>query len=407
MSIPISLYTGNIESQNQMRILHSFWEDDDANTYFWYTSKSSIYGIHHPDYMMKNESDHSFARVALIKFTDLGDDSINVFVNETLDITTIESISKNTTEDFMKSFKIHLECKGKGGRVDKYSVKCTVSNNNTSDYKTDKDNLPYAIVTEDSYTDEKGNIKYGVGIWIAIDGKDYILTNVDQSLSANSVPIDVEHFPTAYTVEYLDNYTKMENENLLSVSTLIENRKIIESTDTNINNSDRLDELEEKTKYDPHQFIQNTVVFDPTYEPTSAKVEENVKASSVIGPVLDRIVTLDSLKNTFRVTKAGIYALQLKNGFYLVQGESRVDLNVYVGTNQIKEMRICSYLKSNPEGQDDEGKVIKNIYSSNVYICKLDAETDIKVTANFMNTDDLVLENETMLTITALQYNIV
>ena len=80
---------------------------------------------------------------------------------------------------------------------------------------------------------------------------------------------------------------------------------------------------------------------------------------------------------------------------------------MYIGTNQIKEMRICSYLKSNPEGQDDEGKVIKNIYSSNVYICKLDAETDIKVTANFMNTDDLVLENETMLTITALQYNIV
>ena len=69
-------------------------------------------------------------------------------------------------------------------------------------------------------------------------------------------------------------------------------------------------------------------------------------------------------------------------------------------------MRISSYLKSNPEGQDDEGKVIKNTYSSQVYIVELDPTMDIKLTANWMNIDNLVLENETMITITALQYNI-
>ena len=406
MAIPISFYADGSKS-TPMQILHSFWEDDQANTFFWYTSKSSIYGVHHPDYMMRNNDDHKYARVALLMFTDIGDDAITVYMNETLDITTVASTTNDANADDMKTFKVHVECKGKAGRVDKDSVKCAVVNSNIADYKTDQDMLPTAIITEDPYNDESGKQKYGVGIWIDIAGMEYLLINVDKSISANSVQIDVEHFPTSYTAEYLSNWNKMANENLLNVSDLIDSRTIVKSTDSNTNNSERLEDLEEKTKFEPHQFVQNTVVFDPVYKPSTAKVEDTVKGTSVIGPVLDRIVTLDSVKKTFKVTKAGIYALQLKNGFYLVQGESRVDLNVYIGTNQIKEMRICSYLKSNPEGQDDEGKVIKNIYSSNVYICKLDPNTEIKLTANFMNTDNIVLENETMLTVTALQYNIV
>lgn len=406
MAIPISFYADGSKS-TPMQILHSFWEDDQANTFFWYTSKSSIYGVHHPDYMMRNNDDHKYARVALLMFTDIGDDAITVYMNETLDITTIASTTNDANANNMKTFKVHVECKGKAGRVDKNSVKCAVVNSNIADYKTEQDMLPTAIITEDPYNDEDGNQKYGVGIWIDITDMEYLLINVDKSISANSVPIDVEHFPTSYIVEYLSNLNKKADENLFNVSDLIDTRTIVKSTDSNTNNSERLEELEEKTKFEPHQFLQNTIVFDPTYIPSTAKVEDIVKGTSVIGPVLDRIVTLDPVKKTFKVTKEGIYALQLKNGFYLVQGESRVDLNVYIGTNQIKEMRICSYLKSNPEGQDDEGKVIKNIYSSNVYTCKLDPDTEIKLTANFMNTDNLVLENETMLTVTALQYNIV
>lgn len=402
MSVPISFYADN-DNTTPMQILHSFFEDDKANTYFYYTSKSSIYGLNHPDHMIKNDDDHKFARIALLKFTDLGDNTFIVYMNETMDVTTIASSSDSTNYKDMKSFKVHVECKGAGGRVDKNSVRCTVTNSNSV---SDEDNLPSVRITEDPYQDEEGNTKYGVGIWVDITGMRYLVTNVDKSLSANSVPIDVEHYPTAYSVEYLNNFNKMADENLLNIEDLLLDRTIITSTDSNTNNSERLKQLEEKTKHEPHQFEQNTVVYDPTYTPSTAKVEDTIKGTSIIGPTLDRIITVDPVKKTCRVTKEGIYMLQLKNGFYLVQGESRVDLNVYIGTNQIKEMRICSYLTSNPEGQDDGGKVIKNIYSSNIYICKLDPETDIKLTANFMNTDNIVLENETMLTITALQYNI-
>ena len=407
MSIPLTLYADKQGSTIPARILHSFWEDADANTYFWYTSKSSIYGLNHPDYITKNDDDHRYARVALLMFTDIGDPEIVVYMNETLDVTTVASTTDSTNANDMKSFKIHVECYGNNGRVDKDSVKCAVTSSNITDYKTEQDKLPKAIITEDQYTDSEGATKYGVGVWVDITGMKYILLNVDKSLSANSVPIDVEHFPTSYTAEYLSNVTKEADKNLVNVSEVLENRTIITSVDTNTNNTDRLEELENKTQYDPHQFNQNTIVFDPTYTPSTAKIEDQLKGTSVIGPTTTRIVTVDSVRKVCRVNKEGIYALQLKNGFYLVQGESRVDLNVYVGTNQIKEMRICSYLTSNPEGQDDDGKVIKNIYSSNVYICRLTPTTDIKVTANFMNTDNVVLENETMLTITALQYNVV
>ena len=115
-------------------------------------------------------------------------------------------------------------------------------------------------------------------------------------------------------------------------------------------------------------------------------------------------MTLDSVNKTFSVKKNGIYALQLKNGFYLIQGESRVDLKVYIGSNQIKEMGISMYLSSN--GEQDERKAIKNTYSSQVYIVPLKTTDKIKLTATWSNIDDIVMENETMITCTALQYNV-
>ena len=394
----------NTNQTSPAKVLYGKYEDDEGNLFFYYTGKKSVIGLKHPDYMIKNEDNHKYARIALLKFNEIGDNEIIVYMNETLDVTTLTSTTDGSAVNKMKSFKVHVECKGQAGRVDKDSVKCTIVNSNTADYKTEKSYLPYAIVTEDQYI-ENEITKYGVGIWIDISDMRYILVNVDKSLSTNSAPIDVEHFPTAYSVEYLSNDNKSEDENLVNLDSIIEGKEIIRSTDTNINNSDRLDELEKKTQYAPHMFTQNTVVYDPTYTVGTARVEDVVKGTSVIGPTTDRILTLDSVKKVFRVSQEGIYALQLKNGFYLVQGESRVDLNVYIGTNQIKEMRISSYLTSNPEGQDDAGKVIKNIFSSNVYVCHLKPEDEIKLTANFMNTDNIVLENETMITVTALQYN--
>lgn len=388
-----------------LKILEAYFEDHNADIIYFYNGKNTVLGLQHPDYILNNEDNHQYARVAFYTYNDIGDDSITVYMNETLDITTITPVSDSTNAKNMKTFKVHFEAVGKAGRVQKDSVKCTITNSNTIDYKsaTDQD-YPKVIVTEDPYLDSENKERYGIGLWIGIAGMDFVMINVDKSLSANSVPINTEHFPTSYTAEYLNNINKEADVNLLNVVDLLEDRTIAESVDYNTSNSDRMDELEEKTKYEPHQFYQNTVQYNPTYEPRSAGVEEDVQGTTIIAPILDRILTLDPVKKTFSVKQDGIYALQLKNGFYLIQGESRLDLKVYIGTNQIKEMNISTYLTSN--GEEDARKAIKNLYSSQVYIVPLKTTDEIKLTATWSNIDNIVMENETMITCTALQYNV-
>lgn len=402
----IKTISGLANSMNldNLKIYESYFEDDDANIFYFYNGKNTVIGLHHPDYRVDNEENHKYARVAFYTYNDIGDDSIIVYMNETLDITTIASTTDDTNASKMKTFKVHFEAVGKAGRVTKDTVKCTVTNSNSISKDADETEYPTVMITEDPYLDSENKQKYGVGIWIDITDMDYIMINVDKSLSTNSVPINAEHFPTSYTAQYLTNVTKQPDENLLNVIDLIEDRIITKSTDSNAGNVERIEEIEEKVKYEPHQYIQNTVQYNPTYEPTSAGTEETIAGTNIIAPVLDRIVKLDPVNKTFSVQKDGIYALQLKNGFYLIQGESRVDLKVYIGTNQIKEMNMSMYLTYN--GEDDERKAIKNTYSSQVYVVPLKTTDKIKLTATWANIDDIVMENETMITCTALQYNI-
>lgn len=401
----ITILENRESAKKNLQILEAFFEDWNANILFLYVGKNNIIGFPHPDYIFNNDDKHRYARIAFYTYNDIGDDSIIVYMNETLDITTITSVSDNSNANNMKTFKVHFEAIGRAGRVDADSIKCVVSNSNIVNYKTATDEeYPKVIVTEDPYLDNESKERYGIGLWIDITGMRYILVNVDKSLSANSVPINADHFPTSYTAEYLNDVNKDPDKNLLNIDDLLTDRTITTSIDYNTNNSDRIEELEEKNKYDPHQFHQNTVQYNPTYEPRSAGTEEVIQGTTIIAPVLDRILTLDPVKQTFSVKQDGIYALQLKNGFYLLQGESRLDLKVYIGTNQIKEMSISSYLTSN--GEEDSRKAIKNMYSSQVYIVPLKTTDEIKLTATWGNIEDIVMENETMITCTALQYNV-
>ena len=97
----------------------------------------------------------------------------------------------------------------------------------------------------------------------------------------------------------------------------------------------------------------------------------------------------------------GIYSVQLKNGFYLIKGTSRVDLNVYIGNELINELSISMYLTSN--GEEDARKAIKNTLVSPLYTGKITANQHIRVTARWANVDGITLENETMLTVTKLR----
>ena len=389
------------EIKNPLTVLNSYFEDDDANICFFYNGKQSVIGLHHPDYVFKNDENHVYAMIAYIECNDIGDPEETINIDEKFEFNLLfdnDQLTLSGVIDFAATVK--------DGRP--RNVACSVTNNaiRSNTEQVSLKSFPKVYVTtesKESRSDEP--IKIGLGIWIETQDCKYMLTHVLKSLSANSLPIDTEHIPSYYTVEFLTNYTKETDVNVLNLFDHIENNLLAEASKSTDYQDAIFEQIASIIKGQPHQFTQNTIIYDPLYRPSTAKVEDTVKGTSVIGPTTDRIVSLDSVNKTFRVIQGGVYSLQLKNGFYLVQGESRVDLNVYVGTNQIKEMRICAYLTSNPEGQDDEGKVIKNIFSSNTYTAYIPANTEIKLTANFMNIDNLVLENETMLTITSMQTN--
>ena len=68
-------------------------------------------------------------------------------------------------------------------------------------------------------------------------------------------------------------------------------------------------------------------------------------------------------------------------------------------------MSYSTYLTSNQEGLTTPSKAIKNTFSTNAYIAHLKPTDRIKITATWGNNANLRIENETMVTVTAMQFN--
>lgn len=378
-----------------MQIHNAFFEDSDANIIFYYCGKDSIIGLSQPDYYFKNTLLYKYARIGFFIPNDISDDEITIYINETLSINIINPEVGSMSD--IKSFKVHIEGFAKSGRIVKSSCRCTVINDNMTD--PEQDIIVY--LTEDFFTDSDNNIKYGLGIWTNITNMRYILTTVEKSFSVNSNPIDNDHYPSEYKSEYLNQITKNPDINMVNSLDIILNKLICESTPSNKYLGERLNVLEEKTKYFPFQYIQNHIWYDNVYTPTIAMENEIINPTSVRGITLDRIVRLDPVNKCFSVLKSGVYMIQLKNGFYLNTGESGLDLSIFKNQDQIKEASISAYLESSSNGDH----VIKNLFSSNITVLKLDPSDKIYLKANWSNISDLICENETVISITALIYD--
>lgn len=530
------------DETKKVQIQKTFFEDDEATIHFFYTSKDSVIGLAHPDNTFTNDASHTYVRVAFYKFYT--EDSVTITnINETLDITLIPTEPNAKAGIDSCNFKIAFSAHGQGMRVLPNSVKATVIYNINLDLEDIVEER--VIITEDPYKNEQNMTCYGVGIWVYIPNMKYVCTNVDRSISVNSMPIDIDSHPSPYIGEYLNDSNKVPDVNMYRLKTYLESRIITYGEDANTSTNKKIVDIEEKLKHEPHLYTQNTALYNPIYYPESAGMEFYIETSGIRGPVLDRIIEEYPDEKAFRVKQPGIYALQLKNGFYLIQGNSRVDLNVYINDEQIKEMRICSYLQSNLHSENllidpyrlgdeyytykgeltrdeidpyggmcavklsptendnyfaadpntnrpikttgqtykasvwlkasvecsinlslnntlghiknisvgkewrqytamttvnsissspqfmigglgslapivdgdiyiynpvvdlvDDAKTVKNTYSSNTYITKLTPDDIVRLGVAFMNIDNLVLENETMLSVTALQYNV-
>jgi hypothetical protein len=372
-----------------LKVYNSIYEDSDGNYIFFYNGKNNIYGLAHPDYVFKNTDNYSYARVAFYTFENTGDDLHITNINENLTITLFNALTDEDKAYDACSIKFHIEGFAKKCRVVKASLKCI---SETETRHIDGSQAEF-FVTEDSYLDDNGNAKYGVGVWLNISNMKYVMTNIKSSMSVQSMPVNTEHYPSTYYAEYISNDT-VSTDNVATSDTFISTRKVCSVYEPDYKSIQRITALEEKTKYSPNMFLQNTIIYNPDHAQKAANTEETVKCTSIRGPVLDRVVAIDTTNGVFRVTKNGVYALQLKNGFYLTKGDDiDLDLKVYIGSDQIRELGISFHMNTNQ----------KNSYSSNVYMVPLTTNDQIKVTAAVSSADSIVFENNTLMSVTLLQ----
>ena len=396
-------------ADSSVQVYNAFLEDDNCNMFFPYVGKDSVLGLAHPSYVYKNKDKHKYVMVALYKMVDTGDVGLQQFLDEEIIVSGVStSTIQNMPVPIMKSSNIHISGFGKSGNVTSAVIR--VTNNLPAEMANGQDS---AFQTElkvygcsSSYIDDDNNKKTGLGIWIDSTDLMYINTTPVSSLAIGSCPIDVEHFPSSYTADYLCNDNADADKNLSDNKDIIENSIIANGISNTATSDADIKKIFELIDGQPHQYASNTITYNPTYAPTKAGTEEVVPPFGYRVGNGDKFVTVDSVNKVCTVPKAGIYQLQLKNGFYLIQGESRVDIRVYINDNEIKEMGMSLYLTSNAEGKENPNKAVKNIFSSNLYTTKLSTTDKIKVTATWMNTDNLKVENETMITITAMQFNL-
>ena len=377
-------------ANNNAKVYDSFFENDNADYIFYYTGKSNIIGLPHFDHIYKNDKKFKYARVAFYTFYDAADPDLITHIEEDLTIAILSDLYDEDSVQYNTTLHVKLRASAKNMRVIKSSVVI-----NEDRYGDGPFNI---IAVEDAYEDEDGKVKYGLGIWVESDisNMKYICTLVNESLSTNSAPINGESFyPASYNAEYLNDSTVVANENVVN--------SLSGAFGTVINRFDKIDnslkDIEDNASFNQPLYKSNSVVYDATFSPTGA--EDIVKPTSIRKQkAYDEVVYLDTVNKTAAVSNRGTYSIQLKNGFYLIKGTSRVDLKVYINDQEINELGLSMYLTSNNE--TDARKAIKNTFCSPVYYVQLNKGDQIKLTATWTNKDDITLENETMLVVTKL-----
>lgn len=380
-----------------VKVYDSFFEDDNADYVFYYTGKSDILGLQQPDHVYKNKNDFKYARLAFIKFIDSGDPDLLTHIMEDLTITFLSDIYGDE-EDAYNNTSVHVRLRScaRNCRVLK-----TYTNLATEALEGNGESLSF-VATEEAYEDTDGKVKYGLGLWVESDISKfkYILINVNSSLSVEGSPINGESFyPSSYNIEYLNDNTAVSNENVTN-ATVTGACGSKESFQDKIDK--RLDDLEQDAEDYRPVHDTYTVVYDVSHTPTST--EEPVNPTSIRkSDVTNDAVLIDNVNKGIRIKTgdSGVYILQLKNGFYLIKGTTRLDLNVYKNNVKIEELCMSMYLTSN--GEEDARKAIKNTFTSLSYYTELVEGDNIVLKAIFTNPDGLTIENETMLMLTKIQ----
>lgn len=382
---------------DSVRVYNAFLEDDNCGMFFPYVGEKSVLGLTHPQYIFKNKDKHTYAMVALYKFVDTGDAEYLQYLNEKISVCLATTNTKrNTDSPKIVCFTLNITAIGESGNV------------TTADIIVTSDTYQRArnvYGTRETWTSSDKKKYTGLGIWVDITDYMYVMSKTFNSLSTNSCPLDVEHYPSSYSAEYLSNDNAVSEKNICNNLNTINSKTLCTGIASTIDYDNAIRDIIKIIDGQPHKYPSNTVTYNPTYTPSAAGTEETVAPFGIRVNNEYKFLSLDSINKTFSVPAEGIYQLQIKNGFYLIQGETRLDVKVYVNNDEVREMSFSTYLTSNQEGLTTPSKAIKNTFSTNAYIAHLQPTDRIKITATWGNNANLRIENETMVTVTAMQFN--
>lgn len=396
----------------QQQVYDSFFENDNAEKIFFYTGKSNVLGLQHPDHVFYNEDNHRYIKLLSIKAPqNLQNENIyedlTIMLAQDISYDSISRLITNTTvRPEAISMQISANGLGQKGHIDGF-LQYKVSDK-LAEYImviNTEYNIEHKLFKTDQYqTTIDDNNYYAFDIWMDMEifesAYPYICIYVNKSLSANFAPVNGESFiPPSYITDYLNDSNAtiddLRNEEGEMGNSGIDINDMAYVSNKHQTQIETL--LESIIPYNSQSIFVYDPLFTPTkletvVGPTSRKVDANTLLSTSDLPVIDG-------KNVL-IKKDGYYSIQLKNGFYLIQGETRLDINVYINDTLNEELSLSMYLTSN--GEEDARKAIKNTFCSPLINTKLSKDDVVSVRVLCTNTDNLVNENETKLFITFL-----
>lgn len=401
---------------------NAFFEDDNADRIFYYTGKSNVKGLQAPDHVFLNEKPNRYLRVVEITMPVVGDTGVMIDEDLTLSFMgELDDSGNRRVDNAVRPYRINMHLTGY--RYDHYDIfldgllEFTIPQELLPDYPGYAD-YDYAEMQEefdsmfilhmDSITNEDGSIVKKLSVWVDLQKLpiQYMVTYVNKSLAANFTPMNGDtYFPGLYYVEYL-------NSKNVVIDTNATDTPPVGNVDSMFVNCTSISDL--ISKYEIHGRVDRTedwnrqyvVVYDPLFVPTDTEqIMEWDHLKSMADDYTEKISLSygDNMttKPIIKPNMDGLYELQLKNGLYLIQGESRVDINVYINDEIDEELSLSMYLTSNNE--EDARKAIKNTFCSPSKLLQLNAFDNIVIKARCTNPENIVCENETKLLIRAIK----
>lgn len=334
-------------------IINTFFQDYLARSYFFYTGKTNVLGIQHPDSSILNDNDYKYTRIGVITY-DLADDTSETCVDEALTI----ALENGTSEGYENSIinRVHIFGIVKGNRVVKSTFKCTCE-----PVFADTSVLEIYLTEETILVD--GFSKYCLGIWVKTEGCKKIFITMDNSHSINTNPLNEYSFSSNYELSLLKEDTKEGDTTMTDLDTYVQTASFC--TGENIFSSihDRLAALESQTAYN---FSYATVSYDVGFTPitvgNSALYPQIITPSNIsYGSGISPFISLNTSGQYFTVKEAGSYILQLNSKFSGPTGKIRISI-----TNNIDTIAELEYDPSYSISSLTTPLVVLNLDSSNL-----------------------------------------